>query len=264
MPPALSASATASCPSRSTTATRTIDRAPHAYVDHREFAGGCRFTRRDDDAWMAAELLPPRLVSACDCLVDKAPGTWALAWATHTDAERTVAAAAFGLDAAATAEAIAWTTAAFEQGIVGWPDVFFALDDARAFARRFIPATVEVFVAGIALPDDLAATLLATVGPVPGASPSGVDEALRREEAAVPEGEFLGFEVLGYEHGGFHSFVCNGLERAFRDALGVVPNAHGLYEEEADARRCAAHAGCSSTGAEPGLWLPWRFTRYAR
>lgn len=236
-------------------------------MDTRRFVAGGYFVARygaRDDAWMAAELLPRRLVSACDCLVARAPGTWALAWATHSDAERAAAAEAFGLDAATTAEAIAWTTAAFDRGVVGWPDVFFALDDARAFARRFIPATVDVFVAGIALPDDLAAVLLATAGPAEGASPSGVDEALRRGEPAAPGGEALGFEVLGYDHGGFHSFVCNGLERAFRDALGVVPNAHGLYEDEADARRCADHAGSPSTGAEPGLWLPWRFTRYPR
>ena len=68
--------------------------------------------------------------------------------------------------------------------------------------------------------------------------------------------------MLDYDHGEFHSFVCNGLERVFRDGLSIVPDARGYYPSEDDARRCASYANQADVGAEPGLWLPWQLTRY--
>jgi hypothetical protein len=76
-----------------------------------------------DEVWSASECLAPRLSS------------WTLAW---VDVERATRAAALGvtdLDAL-----VAWFTAAFDAGNVGWPDVFFTLDAAREARNRFAPS----------------------------------------------------------------------------------------------------------------------------
>jgi hypothetical protein len=220
-----------------------------------------------NDAWMTRDLLPPVLLSASSCIVPAIPDTWALSWTNETPEEREQAAARFGLGADRLAAVLAWTTAAFNRGEIGWPNIFFTADEARAFVQAFVPDPSSVALLGLGLPADLVPGFLAATTPSPSGPQyaptggSGVYAAVLRGNAPDPGGTPLGFEILGYEHGAFHSSVCNGLERTFRDVLGVVPNAQGFYTREDEARRCAALAADPATAAEPAHWLPWEITR---
>ena len=220
-----------------------------------------RKLERDDQA-MGVDLLPPRILSASSCLCDTVPDVWSIGWSeVSRDAQRATA-AHFGLDDAALDRVIEWTTSALDDGRAGWPNVLFTLRDARDFAARFLDASAAVTLFGLALPDDLAREFAVDARPKSATEgPMGLWQAIERGDPPAPGGTVLGFEVLGYDRG-FHSFVCNGLERVFRDALQIVPNANGLYENEHEARRCADHAMRPDVGAEPGLWLPWQMTRY--
>lgn len=67
-----------------------------------------------------------------------------------------------------------------------------------------------------------------------------------------------GYEILGSEiGGGFHSFVCHGFETVYPRLFGLTLNAHGLIATYPEAVEAAASTNRDSTGAEPGLWLPW-------
>ena len=73
-----------------------------------------------------------------------------------------------------------------------------------------------------------------------------------------------GFELLATQHGLLTcSWVCNGLEKVCSERLGVRPNEHGFVDAESDAERCLTLIRKPETGAEPGLWLPFRVTIYS-
>ncbi|WP_409182123.1 hypothetical protein F9C11_37705 [Amycolatopsis sp. VS8301801F10] len=62
----------------------------------------------------------------------------------------------------------------------------------------------------------------------------------RIAEGLRPSGEFLGFELVGYDGGTWHTWRClGGLVDDVRAATGIVPGRHGLIESEDAARQAA-------------------------
>jgi hypothetical protein len=212
--------------------------------------------------FMNAGLLPDTILTASDCLVDFAPNTWGIAWTGDTIERRREAAARFGLDEQGLRALMDWSTAAMDSRSLGWPNVFFDVETAVEVRARFLPAGIDAVVFGIALPADLRDAFLEETRPGPQEGTPGVVMALEAHARQDERGSVLGFDVLGWDHGGFHSYICNGLETDFQKVLGLAPNSHGFYATEPEARRCAEHAGLETTGAEPALWRPWRVVRY--
>lgn len=211
---------------------------------------------------MRADLLPESILTASGCIVDLVPDTWAIAWTGDTPEQRRQQADRLGLDDDGLRALTGWCTAALDAGSLGWPGVFLDVDTAVQVRSRLLPARAEVVLFGIALPGDLRDAFLEATRPGPREGTPGVVLALEANTPPDERGRWLGFDVLGWDHGGFHSYVCNGLETEFREHLGITPNAHGFFDSEQDARRCAVHAGLETTGAEPALWLPWQVLRY--
>lgn len=212
--------------------------------------------------FMNADLLPDKFLTASGCLVALAPDTWGIAWTGDPMESRREAAARFGINEQGLRELIVWSTAALDSGRLGWPNVFLDVETALDFRTRFLPAGTDIIVFGIALPADLRDAFLEATRPGPQEGTPGVVMALEANARQDERGVRLGFDVLGWDWGGFHSYICNGLETEFQRALGVTPNAHGFFATEQEARRCAEHAGLENTGAEPALWLPWKVVRY--
>ncbi|MCB9636841.1 MAG: hypothetical protein H6721_32420 [Sandaracinus sp.] len=198
-----------------------------------------------------ATLVADEIWSASDCQVPRF-GCWTLAW---VDADRTTPASALGVtDVDAL---VAWCTAAFDAERMGWPDLFFTLEAAREARDRFAPSA-QLF--GLALRSDYADELLDDADDD---SNVGVVLALRRAEPLAHGGTPRGFDVLCWDgYGGFHSYLCNSLETELA-TLGLRSGALGLFANEDDANRAAAHVGLETTAAEPGLWLPWKVVEYA-
>lgn len=206
---------------------------------------------------MSPSLLPDRILTASSCIVDLVPDDWSIAWTNVESARRQERAARFGLAGAALAEFTAWATDAINTGDLAWPSVFPSLEVARRMRARFLPKAEGLVLFGIALPRDLVGAFVDETSPAAGHGEHGVRVALRRGEAPDPCGRALGFDILGWDCGTFHSYVCNGLENDFASKLGVRPNQHGFVDRLDDARRCADFCNLETTGAEPGPWLPW-------
>jgi hypothetical protein len=211
---------------------------------------------------MSADLVPDRIITVSDCIADTAPDTWGIAWTVDPMDSRRDKAAAFGVHGADLDALIAWATAAFDSGRVGWPGMFLDLDAALDFRRTFLPAGIETAVVGIALPARLRDRFVEATRPAPGSGVPGVVHAVLACASPAEGGRPLGFDVLGWDCSGFHSYLCNGLEVEFERVLGVTPNATGFFDSQDDATRCAEHAGLDTTGAEPAVWLPWRMLAY--
>jgi hypothetical protein len=70
--------------------------------------------------------------------------------------------------------------------------------------------------------------------------------------AAPPAGRALGFEVLGFDEGRFHTWFCQSLHTGAAARLGIVPNEHGLVGTLAEARAVSD----GEQDDETTLWFP--------
>lgn len=79
-------------------------------------------------------------------------------------------------------------------------------------------------------------------------------------DAGPPSLAPLGFELVGFDGGTWHSRLClDGLTGDVDDATGVRSGRHGLIADEADARRAAAWLTASGLGDPKVLrWYPVR------
>lgn len=212
---------------------------------------------------MDATLIPERILTQSDCLGAMAPAAWSIRWVTETDEKRRATGGKFGLMGADLDRFVDWTTAAIQQDILGWPGVFFDVDAALAAKKDFFADNDDVVLCGVGIAEgDVAAFVVETETTGPQEGMTGIGAAVRLGLPPDPRGELVGFDVLGWDMGGFHSYICNGLQDDFRDQLGATPNARGLYDTMSEAAACAQFAGLDSTGAEPGLWLPWEVRVY--
>jgi hypothetical protein len=83
---------------------------------------------------------------------------------------------------------------------------------------------------------------------------------------AAPAGTIHGFEVLGFEAGRFHSWLCYRLDTQALDKLGIRPGNAGLLTTLNDALRVADMAN-STHGAHDGtpdevIWFPSLITEH--
>ncbi|GAA4606210.1 hypothetical protein BJY16_005710 [Actinoplanes octamycinicus] len=129
-----------------------------------------------------------------------------------------------------------------------------------ATAVRHAPAaarTAHVLSMSVAAPEatDLAAMIEEWIGDLP--HPIRVNLA---RPAAAPPGTILGFEVVGFDTGRFHSWLCYRLDTQARDRLGIRPGNAGLLTGLDDARRVAGLAnrnhGTHDSTPEDITWFP--------
>lgn len=141
----------------------------------------------------------------------------------------------------------------------GWDDWFADPASARrARAKAGVPG-LRVLAVGVASTD--APALLEDMadngysqdmGSVPG-------RLARREPFPdVGAGQVLGFELVGFDSGSWHTWTClGGLVDDVRQATGVRPWRWGLISDERDARRAAEWLTASKLGdPKVFLWVP--------
>ena len=219
-----------------------------------------RFARPD---YAAADLLPPMLVSASPDLADFIPDVWAIAWCGVAPADRTATAARLGIAPGRVDQVVAGVTGLIaDNARYGWPNICYSREAAAAVERLAAPAD-RLVVLELALAQDDAARFVSESvppPPAPGYAPTGeagVRTAIRRGVAPDSNGRPLGFEPLCFDHALGCSWLCNGLEVAVAQTLGIRPNAAGLIDTAGQAQSAVAYISRDDVGAEPGLWLPW-------
>jgi hypothetical protein len=211
---------------------------------------------------MSADLLPERILTVSDCITDLVPSVWAVSWATVTQAQRIDEASRVGIPESLVPEVVSWTTRALEAGRFGWPNVFPSLEAAREFRTLFLAPDSGYMVVSIGLHESETARLIEGERPSEAEFEPGVYEVLKQCKEVPRGGVAMGSEILGYERGYLHSWLCNGLERELHAALGIIPNDLGLVDDHHAARLGAQHCMQDGVGAEPVLWQAWSIARY--
>lgn len=199
--------------------------------------------------WMPAEFDVKRTLSASSELVPIFPTpTWA------SDFE--VLAARFRLLPEERPAAGEVADKLFDEGRLGWPDVFYELEDALGFYGRFAAARDDVLVIGAGLAEHFVDPVLAELGS------SGVPTRLRRREPLAPGGTALGYEILGMDVPPFESWVVNHLPALAHERLGVDVNDDGLVASFDEAVGVAEFVSRSDVPSEPFNWRPWLLVQY--
>lgn len=218
-------------------------------------------------SYFDAELLPEKILSACSCISEFIPDTWAIQWTSVPEGERQEKATSFQIASGRFELFIQWATSQFDNTF-GWPNVCFSLQTARTILSEFVTAEVEPIILGLGLHETLIDEF--SVHATPPKSPpefapigaSGVYLTIQNRLPLEPDGLPLGFELLAFQYGLDHSWLCNGLETDIHKKLQLKPNEHGFLDSFQDALRAAKYVQRDEVKAEPGLWLPWLIVKY--
>ena len=225
-------------------------------IDLKEFvAGGYCLAKYNERAEYTADFLPPKIISASECIVDIFPSVWS-ADSIEKPNQAKREARSYSVSVDNLPQVLEWAEKHREIEI-GWGNTFFSINKAREFANLFYDFVSELNVIGIGLKRELVVDYLNEED-----AGYGVYEHLKQEKSLERGGEILGFEVLGNDYGSFHSWLCNGLEKDCKGKFGVIPNQNGFIATFEEAEKCAEYANRDEVGAEPCLWLPWLILNY--
>lgn len=153
-------------------------------------------------------------------------------------------------------------------GDVLFPQVFSSLHSAQDFLNRFLIQHPGIRIISIGLPERYKSDFLEDIELFSSKNPEpyGVEKMLLQHHPPEKDGaKKVGYEVLGFDSGSFHSYLCNGLERDFRQHFNFSPNRYGLIDsiEEADCYSDYCNE-LSEEETESVLWLPWAIFEHKR
>ena len=207
-------------------------------------------------------LLPRQVRTVCRCLAGVLPSDWAVDWVVYDEKVRRTRAKEFGLAPHAMVKLIEDVTAGFEANEIGWPGIFYSLDRAKRFETKHIKPGGDERLIGIGLDEKLVDEFLENEEISDHRGKYGIYDSLVSKKELPSKGKVLGYEILGYDYGDFHSWLCNGLEdEAYRE-LSVKPNGSGLIDSFEEALQVAKYISQDEVGAEPGIWMPWLLVEY--
>lgn len=215
-----------------------------------EFIAGGYFLARPQarPEFLGDDLLPDKLMSLSNCIIKSVPPF--LEWTGGTPET-------LGVPEHLIPALEEWSSQTWEI-THGYPNVFYSLDDARDFVKRFIPAIPEDLVILCGALQSHSADLL--LEKLTESSNHGISDLLKRKEASAANPQLLGYEPLCYDSDLAHTWLCNDLHQHAFDTWGFKANRHGFLDNYDDAQKVAEHA--LAIGAEEGLWLAWQILQY--
>ncbi len=202
--------------------------------------------------------LKPKTVSTCsDCINDSLVGCWSYSWTTGNDRQLEALPKELVPDGKTVAGIRKWLDAAFEEGRLGWPNVFTTVDAAKEYLSLFFPDVRDARLMAIYVSESRTAEV------IDASKPKRADEGdvgiysqlLKRIPESDTE-EFLGYDIIGIEDGGdFHSFHCHDLGSELCERFGLRMNSHGLFEEISSPQPVLDHMNDEANGCEPVPWF---------
>ena len=215
---------------------------------------------RDSGEHGPAGLPAPLFWTVSGCICPIYPGAWGLPWVKISQEERERISRELDLHPAEFQALQTWVNDQMEGGNFGWPDVFLEPEPARQFYRSYLRQLPRISLIRIALPETYLEEFTRLGKPAEGSGEPGVYAGIRRGVLIEPGQEDLGYDILGYDLGSFHSSACHYLYKDFKDELGISLNEIGLIEDYDQAVRAAEYTRQPGRGVEPALWQPWLLT----
>lgn len=204
-----------------------------------------------------------KVMTASVCLNDSYYDYWGHSWMADAKDKPTIA-RAHGLGENQIDALQAWVDKKYGQNALGLPNVFYSLETLQAYRAEFFGARDDLVAIGLSFDEAEAAALVADLdGQTGQMAELGLCHALKRKAAEPPEGQCLGYDIIGVEiDGSFHSFHCHGLQAELAEKLGLAFNHYGLIEGCEDWRTVTAYCNDDANGLEPVPWFYAKVTLY--
>ena len=168
-------------------------------------------TRRQ--TWMNSSLLPAKLYSVSTCISQHHPDSL-LPWVEDRESKLENYRSQLGLDRVQFQALRTKVSDWFDRGQYGWEGVWIDLKTVREFAKDYLSQIKDLKLIAIATTAKYRHEFLLDYD-----AKLGVDRVLRSGQTIEIDRGFLGYEILGYEHGSFCSFICNHLEADLKQKL---------------------------------------------
>lgn len=208
---------------------------------------------------MDDSVIPSKVINASACICDIHPEDAAFSWTSESSEDRKKWREKLGLSKAIEAEIHDLTDLWFEEKRIGWGGVFYSIEDAIDYQKKCVGILDRVVVLEIGTTEEFAKEFIEEFGPKSEKEGEiGIVHALKRSTLISPHSETVGFDTFGFESGGsFHSFICNSLEKDYKNKLGLSFSKSGLLMSFEEAVRASEYNNDPDVGAEPVLWQPW-------
>ena len=214
--------------------------------------------------WMDENLLPSVFWSISRCICEIFPDSWVFTWVTDQTARRREAIREIlQLSEIEFFQMQTRFDRLLDNDEFGWPNVFLDADLARDFYASHLDHLPNIKLLSIALPEVYWTEFIEESAPSENVGESGVRRMLRKRQALRASASVRGFEILGFDLAGFHSFVCNSLETDYHTRLNITLGPNGLIEDYEDAVRAADYTALDEVMAEPALWRPWLVSEHS-
>ena len=199
--------------------------------------------------WMPATLIPDFYLSLSGCISDRLPV--ATVWQNGIPPE----AKNLGMTDELWELFKEWSNANLNKQF-GYPDTFYSKQVAQTVLDQYFPIPNDLSIIGIALHKSRVKAFLHTH--MESGDYYGVYKVLSEGQALAEGAIARGLEVLGYENGISHSWLCYSMESHCNNDLGIYPNAIGLLDEP-----IADLANVYVSDKEGGQnWQPWLIAEY--
>ncbi|MFJ5718260.1 hypothetical protein [Neobacillus sp. NPDC093127] len=213
--------------------------------------------------YMDKDLIPDTILSISECICDFHPEINVL-WG-QSDEEKHKYVQKLNISQNIYEEIEQWVGEKFEAGIFAYPQVFTTIELAKEFLYNFLYHLTDAKIIGIGLPETYVKEFLENeeFQNEPEEKQYGIEKLiLDRIRIEEKDSKMIGYEVLGFEFGGFHSYLCNGLEKDYKKHFGFTLNENGFISSLEEAIRFCDYANDEKVGTEPVLWLPWGIFDY--
>jgi len=226
--------------------------------------GYCIITPVVRPDYMDKQLIPDTILSASDCICDFHPEINVL-WGRSKEAKHKYI-QRLNISQSTYEEIENWVGDKFEGGIFAYPQVFTTIELAKEFLYKYLCHISDSRIIGIGLPEKYVDEFIEYEEPLNAPENQyGIEKLLlKRLPIEEKDSKFMGYEILGYEYGAFHSYLCNGLEKDFNEHFKFTLNQNGFIPSLEDAARYCEYSNNEDVGTEPVLWLPWAIYEYTK
>lgn len=208
---------------------------------------------------MDENIIPEVVLSASNCICDNFPDI-GLCW-NKSESKKKEYMKQLNLSQDIFTYMEKWVEQEFDIKSLGFPHVFTNLDKAKEFYHKYLNDTKNIKLIGIGLPTGMLDHLKSDFGEE--GFFYGVEYNISQKKILEMNGLTLGYEILGYEYGTFHSYICNHLFEEYKEKFSFSLNENGFIRSLKEAEQLAQYTNDEIEGTEPVLWLPWVVVEYS-
>lgn len=206
--------------------------------------------------WMDRTVLPNKLFKPTQCFCRLFPDETCLSWTSVDDADRVDVQQWLGVNEDDFKRLIEEVDKQFNDEVIGWIGNIINESVAIDYVNKYLSTRRNIRLIELSTDEVSAKEFLEEFEPNEGNGYVGVHLALKKGQHPSSKGISLGFDLLGYDTCGFHSFVCNSLEKEFAKQS-LLLNEFALFSSKSDAEKALEFINNNENVAEPALWQIW-------